>query len=247
MQVGERFLRRAEAAGRLSEIVRGGWVIEDLGDGGLQFDNAECGVALLSYYELTGESGALASVRRAADWAMRRPLVANWNYNSFSIWLLAEAHRVTRDSNYLAAAVEKARYGLLPGQLLDGPRAGRWVDPHNARPAYHYIMLRSLASLWSVIPVDHPERGELKRALVLGLKAWNSEFVTRGIMNMDKALEALMLVNIRLACEPGLLEDTGSRAALDQLGKAVSAAARRGRPPVSPGEWGAFLEYVMRP
>jgi hypothetical protein len=52
-RAAERRLRQAERDGRLSEMVNDGWAVNDLGDGGLQFDNAECGVALLELYEVT--------------------------------------------------------------------------------------------------------------------------------------------------------------------------------------------------
>ena len=35
----------------------------------------------------------------------------------------------------------------LATQLTEGPRKGRWADAHNARPPYHYIMVRGLAAL----------------------------------------------------------------------------------------------------
>ena len=47
MEVATRFLQTAEKAGKLDTIVRNGWVFDDAGDGGLQFDNGECGAALL--------------------------------------------------------------------------------------------------------------------------------------------------------------------------------------------------------
>jgi hypothetical protein len=55
-QVAEHFLAEAERAGRLGDVVRKGWIFADLQNGGLQFDNAECGVAMLELYELTGEA-----------------------------------------------------------------------------------------------------------------------------------------------------------------------------------------------
>jgi hypothetical protein len=49
----------------------------------------ECGVAVLALYEGTKEKKYLDAGRKAADWALARPLVSNWNYNSFSVYLLA--------------------------------------------------------------------------------------------------------------------------------------------------------------
>jgi hypothetical protein len=244
MQVGADFLTRAERAGQLDRVVKNGWAVDDLGDGGLQFDNAECGVAMFDYHEFTKNPDALASARRAADWAARQPLVTNWNYNSFSVWLLAKAHAVTGDAAYLAAAKKKALLGVIPGQLTTGPRSGRWADPHNARPAYHYIMLRALAQLVAVLPANDPDRPAIMRSLQLGLVTRNAEFSSLGIMNREVAMETLLFVHEAFAGEPGFLAATRSTTALDVLARAVSADALRKNPSLSPRAWGQFLAYA---
>ena len=244
MQVGADFLTRAERAGQLNRVVKNGWAVDDLGDGGLQFDNAECGVAMFDYHEFTKNPDALASARRAADWAAGQPLVTNWNYNSFSVWLLAKAHAVTGDAAYLAAAKKKALLGVIPGQLTTGPRSGRWADPHNARPAYHYIMLRALAQLVAVLPANDPDRPAIMRSLQLGLVTRNAEFSSLGIMNREVAMETLLFVHEAFAGEPGFLAATRSTTALDVLARAVSADALRKNPSLSPRAWGQFLAYA---
>jgi hypothetical protein len=244
MAVATRFLEMAEKTGKLSEIVRNGWVFDDLGDGGLQFDNGECGVAMFDLYELTKDARHLDSARKAAAWALTRPLCANWNYNSFSVRLLARAFATTGDAKYLDAAVRKARLGVIPGQLTDGPRAGRWIDPHNARPAYHYIMMCALAQLAAVMPPSHEHRAEITRSLALGLAARNAEMVTRGVMNKDHAIETLLLVQRSFANDSAFLVDTKSTDALRSLELLVSAEAHRGKLPLSPGAWGKLLEHI---
>jgi hypothetical protein len=91
------------------EIVVNDWIPDDRTDGGLQFDNGLCGKALLSAWELTRDERYLAAARRAGDWAITRPLVSNWNYNAFSVGLLARLAEVTQEgerATYLAAAVK---------------------------------------------------------------------------------------------------------------------------------------------
>ena len=247
MMVAAQFIEKAEKAGKLDRVVRNGWLFDDLGDGGLQFDNGECGVAMFELYELTKDPRHLSSARKASEWALARPLCPNWNYNSFSVSLLAKAYEVTRESGYLEGAVRKARLGVIPGQLTDGPRAGRWVDPHNARPAYHYIMMRALAQLLAVMPEDHADRAEIRSALKLGLQARNAEILSRGVMNKDKTLEALLVVARTFKKDAAFLKETHTSEALHALGVLVSEEARRGKAPLSPGEWGLFLEYVAIP
>ncbi len=241
----DRLLDRAAREGRTESMIEHGWAVDDLQDGGLQFDNGEAGVAMLELYRATGEGKYLDSARKAADWAITRPIVANWNYNSFSVHLLAKAYATTGEQKYLEAATRKARLGVIPGQLTEGPRAGRWVDRHNAKPAYHYIIVRALAALAVVLPTGDPARPEVMQCLQLGLRARNVDFTGPGAANKDKAMEALVLVNRTWAHDPALLRETGSADALDALGKLVSEQFRRGSSPLGPREWALFLAFAV--
>jgi hypothetical protein len=242
-----RFLARAERGGFLDAVVRNGWIVDDRGDGGLQFDNGECGAAMLALHAATGDARYLDAARRAADWAIAQPLAANWNYNSFSVFLLAEFARVSGETRYLDAAVDKARFGVIPGQLREGRHAGRWVDPHNARPAYHYIMLRSLASLLMALPADHAARAEIDAALRLGLRARNRDYAGPGAANKDHALQALRIVEALGRHDRSLVEDTGSRDALDALRRLSAAQWRAGRAPLGPRAFGELLADAAAP
>lgn len=246
MEAATSFLNQAEKRGKLDQIVRNGWAFDDLGDGGLQFDNGECGVALFELYELTRDVKYLTSARKAADWATARTLCPNWNYNSFSVYLLAKAFAVTGEKSYLEAARKQALLGVIPGQLADGPRAGRWMDAHNARPAYHFIMLRALGQLAAVLPREDPARAEVVRALTLGLRARNQEIVTQGVMNKDKAIESLLLVSRWFSEDKKMLRESLTTDALDVLGRLVSEQSRRSQSPLSPREWGLFLEAAKQ-
>lgn len=247
MQVATRFLDRAEAAGKLGETVRNGWAFEDHGDGGMQFDNGECGVAMFELYEVTKAQRYLDSALKAADWAITRPLCTNWNYNSFSVNLLAKAHQVTQQPKYLAAALKKAKLGVIPGQLTDGPRAGRWMDPHNARPAYHYLMLGALAQLAAELPATHADRPTLMKSLTLGLKTRNAEIITQGIMTKDKAIEALLLIDRRFDHDPVFLAETQCTQALNLVCDYASEQARSGRLPLGPRGWCEMLARCASP
>ncbi len=172
-EVAERFMQQAEKEGKLDQVVRNGWAIEDFSDGGLQFDNGLAGVALVQLFEATNDLKYKKAAIRAADWAMTRPVVTNWNYNSFSVYVLAEVYRITGDTKYLESARKKTRLGLLPGQLTEGPRKGRWADAHNARPPYHYIIVRGLAALAAVMPKDDADLPAVVESLRLALSARN--------------------------------------------------------------------------
>ncbi len=238
-EAARQFVRKARTLGNEPRILRNGWIIEDLEDGGLQFDNAECGVALLELHAATRDDKYLVAAKAAADWAMTRPVVPNWNYNSFSVYLLATASRITRDEKYTDAAKRKARLGVYPGQLTEGKHRGRWVDPHNARPAYHYILARSLAALALSLRTDDPERARALHGLRLALRARNGEIIARGIMTREKAMETLLLAG-RLPLRE--IQDCLVNEARDILARALIADFRAGKLP-APKTWGGYLEY----
>lgn len=229
MQSGARLLEKAANEGKLAETVRNGWIFEDHGDGGLQFNNGECGVTMFELYQVTKSPRHLASACKAADWAAARPLCSNWNYNTFSVHLLAEDAATTGSQLYLNTAVHKALLGVIPGQLTVGPMTGRWMDAHNSRPAYHYIMVGALARLASVMPVDHPNRTAVMKSLALGLKTRNAEIVSQGVMDKNKSIEALLLVDFHFSKDSDFLANTESNAALEALCRFASSSARHGK------------------
>ncbi|MEM9487897.1 MAG: hypothetical protein AAGC55_02070 [Myxococcota bacterium] len=152
---------RWEAAGRPDGVLVDGWFVDDdqLDPGGLQFDTGECGGALLAMYRVTAEPVYLDAARRASLWAAAEVPVPNWNYNAFSVGLLAHMAALDPGPNSWAEqALAKARLGVMPGVLPDG----RWVDPHNARIVYHMILLRALAHLDT--QVDDPRLSEIVAA-----------------------------------------------------------------------------------
>lgn len=244
-QSADRFLRLAKESGRLDDVVKNGWVFDDLTDGGLQFDNGLCGVALFELFEVSHEERFRIGAIATADWTEKRACVPNWNYNSFSVYLLATAYRVTRETKYLEAAKEKARLGVLPGQLREGPYKGRWADQHNARPAYHYIMLRGLTALFAELPTHDPIRDEISESIRIGMLARNSEFSTKGIMNVDSALEALLILKSLPAGHQEAIGFCGVDEALGILERHCVSRLRKGEGPFSPAVGGRFFEFVL--
>lgn len=161
------------AQGDLPQTAR---IPDDRTDGGLQFDNGLCGRALISAWELTKDDRYLAAARKSGDWAIGRPLVSNWNYNAFSVGLLARLAIATGDEKYLNAAVKKAEIGVLPGQMP----GGRWFDAHNASAVYHNILLRDLFELLHALPAEHACRPTLLDALTRGLNQAADETLENG-------------------------------------------------------------------
>ena len=242
----DRFLERAARAGLLSRVVRNGWAVDDLADGGLQFDNGLCGAAMFELYAVTRDERYLRSARSAADWAVDRTLVPNWNYNSFSVYLLAHAYRATDDRKYLDAAKRKTLLGVVPGQLTFGPLRGRWADAHNARPAYHYIMIRGLVALLGVLPADDPDRPAIVESVRAALTTRNSEFTARGIMNVDSSLEALLLVESAPQSVRAELAGCRTEEALAVIERRAADELRNDQGPAGPGVIGRLFEHAVR-
>jgi hypothetical protein len=174
------------------KMVENGWLIEDLGDGGLNFDNGMCGIGLLYAYKAAGNERYLDAAKRAGDWAISRKLALNWNYNSFSGYLLARLYRVTGEQRYLDEATRIFTCGVLPGQLENG----RWFDQHNAKTQYHSVMMHSLVEFHLALKkAGDPLAESAKERTVLGLGNLAEEINTYGASNVHEllSLDALCL------------------------------------------------------
>jgi hypothetical protein len=154
--------------------VKDGWIIAVDPGGGAQFDNGVCGVALLSAGVEYKRNEWTRAGLRAADWASQQRCVPNFNYNAFSVGLLAHASRVARDARYLDGALQKLRVGVAPGQVENG----RWVDAHNARTVYHLIILRALHDLWEA---QTASREEVANVATKAVAALLDEYAAAGI------------------------------------------------------------------
>jgi hypothetical protein len=189
--------------------VKDGWIIAVDPAGGTQFDTGVCGVALLSAgTEYKHDEWTRAGLR-AADWALQQRCVPNFNYNAFSVGLLAQASHIMHDDRYLAGALQKFRVGVAPGQVENG----RWVDAHNARTVYHLIILRALHDLWEALPpAQTAARDEVASVATRAVGALLDEYAAAGITTTALA-ELLRHERLNLKPDPrlrGAIELTAS-------------------------------------
>jgi hypothetical protein len=185
----------------LEEYFRDGWFVKDPlpkgNDGGLQFDNGVCGEAILLAGVVLGDPTLVAASRRAARWARDQAVAPNWNYNAFSVRLMAWQALVDDDAALGEAALDKAWWGVLPGQLANG----RWADGHNARVVYHVILMASLAPL---LPRAGARRAAVESALRAALGSYAEEVdAAKGTAGDDSAIRALVeAAATRMLTEP---------------------------------------------
>lgn len=137
---------------------RGGWLVFAHLPAEYFFDTGLAGEALLAVYEATGAPRYLTAATAAADWADAQDITPNWNYNAFITSFFVALHHSTKDVSWLDRAVARARLGVVPGMLVDGPDAGHWRDPHNERIAYRAIMARAQVSLAGALAAAGPDR-----------------------------------------------------------------------------------------
>ncbi len=227
---------RQLAAGQVE--VRDGWIVSPDPDGGSQFDTGVCGVALLRAAEVRGKTAWKQAGLRAADWALAQKNCANFNYNAFSVSLLAQAWRISREERYLAGALEKFRVGVAPGQAPNG----RWIDAHNARTVYHLIILRSLGDLTAALPAGrNAERAELDAVTRPAIKALRDEFDAMG--HTVEALPELQTLS-RLFPGDTRLQRTTSLMAAGIVGKCTDG--RRVRMGAQPNQLAAVAEAAAK-
>lgn len=130
---------------------------------------------------------------------------------------------------------------MLPGQLTEGPRKGRWADAHNARPAYHYIMVRGLAALAAVMPKDDADLPAVGDCLRLALNARNPDF-KKGIVNADSTVEAIIPVK-SLPHVAEKLAGCQTDETLATLDRYAAEGFRARKTPLGPAAWGLLLAY----
>lgn len=146
-----------------SSCASGGWIVmlPERHVSELYYDHGHALAALVRVHQLTGDAALLAAARRAADWALDKPLVANVNYLSSLSIGLSSAWRATGDARYLDKAVDLHRRGILP---FIG-HSGDAKDPHNAKLEYHGFIVSGLAALHAALPERHDYRDAIARAL----------------------------------------------------------------------------------
>ena len=141
-----------------------GWFVDDY-RGELQFDHGVSGVAMIRAYQRTNDKRYLESVKKAADWAIKKSLDTNWSYNAYSVWFLAELYAFDSNQKYLDVALEKLTLGVLPGQLSNG----RWLDPSDSQLVFHAMNVRAMMSVYAALPQQHALKAKLKGKIVRGL------------------------------------------------------------------------------
>jgi hypothetical protein len=122
---------------------------------------------------------------------------------------------------------------------------GRWADQHNARPAYHYIMVRGLTALFAVLSDDDPDRDSICKSIRLAMQARNAEFTVKGIMNVDSSLEAILLFKSLSAEQQKAIGSCQTDEALAVLERHCVSRVRKDGGPFSAGVGGSYFEYVM--
>lgn len=211
IRFGDMITRRLDA-GKVE--VKDGWLVTADPDGGSQFDTGVCGAALLRAGAAFQNESWIAAGRRAAEWALQQKCCANFNYNAFSVSLLAHAFRLTKDERFLTGALQKFRVGVAPGQAPNG----RWMDAHNARTVYHVIILRALGDLASVVK---DERVEVDAVARPAIRALLDEFDAMGI-TVEALPELLDLAQI-------YPDDTRLKTAVSQMAGSIIGKCTDGR------------------
>jgi len=218
----EQAAQRAEGGEKQGlKMVERGWVIEDLGSGGLNFDNGVCGAVLLQGYALTGDRRDLDSAVRAGQWAKSRPLALKFNYNGFSGLLLARLYRVTGDHAWLDAAKDIFEFGVLSGQMPNG----RWFDQHNAKIQYHAILCSQVTEyLLALRQAKDATAAHVEKQLRRALDNLAGELTTYGTNNAGEALSLEALVAGAFALGPDPLWDRALNVAINYIAGPAFAA-----------------------
>ena len=120
--------------------LQNGWIVNDFNTGEFKFDAGVIGNAYYEAYIYTGNLSYKNIAISVANYLLPLKLNSNYNYNTFVSLGLTRGFQLNNDTNLLNRAILNLRYGLFPGQTLNG----RWVDGHNANSRYHNIIISNI-------------------------------------------------------------------------------------------------------
>jgi len=169
------------------EALKDGWIVSDH-RGELLLDHSTAGVAMVEAYRITKDQRYFNSAKKASMWAMSQVIDTNWSNNAFGAWLLAEFYSISEEQIVLKSAIDKIRYGVLPG-LLD---SGRWLDPFNAKLIYHSINVRGLLAVLRQLPKEHSFREELAMKTQQAINNAAEQITSHGASSVSTSTEMLI-------------------------------------------------------
>ncbi len=172
---------------RNPDALNDGWIVADH-RGELLYDHSTAGVAMVEAYRITKDQRYFDSAKKASLWAMSQAIDTNWSNNAFGAWLLAEFYSISGQEIVIKSAVDKIRYGVLPG-LLDN---GRWLDPFNSKLVYHSINVRGMLAVLRQLPKEHSFREELVMMAQKAINNASRQIISNGASSVSTSTEMLI-------------------------------------------------------
>lgn len=169
------------------DALHDGWIIGDH-RGELLYDHSTAGVAMVEAYRITKDQRYFDSAKKASLWAMSQAIDTNWSNNAFGAWLLAEFYSISAQEIVIKSAIDKIRYGVLPG-LLDN---GRWLDPFNSKLVYHSINVRGMLAVLRQLSKEHAFREELVMKTQKAIDNASRQITSYGASSVSTSTEMLI-------------------------------------------------------
>lgn len=150
------------------ECIKQSWVVTLPGENiaELYYDHGYALTSMARAYLGSKDENLLPSIKKAADWALDKPLSKNVNYLSALSKGLSYAYAATDDSRYLERAVYLHKTGIIP---FLSPTEGKALDAHNQQLEYHGFIVSGLIALKNVLPMKHAFQPTLDQYLSLSI------------------------------------------------------------------------------
>ena len=107
-------------------------------------------------------------------------------------------------------------------------------------------MLRGLTALFAVLPDDDPERKSIAASIRDAMQTRNEEFTSKGIMNVDSSMEAMLLFKSLPAAQRDAIGLCQADEAFAVLERHCVSRLRRNEWPFSPGVGGFYFELIAK-
>jgi len=213
------------------DALNNGWIIADH-RGELLYDHSTAGVAMVEAYRITKEQKYYNSAKKASQWVMYQSIDTDWSNNAFGAWLLAGFYSISEQEIFIMSAIDKLKYGVLPGLLING----RWLDPFNSKLVYHSINVRGMLAVLKQLPNDHVFRAELVAKTRNAINNAARQITSNGASSVSTSTEMLI---------DGLEELGSNQHWLDALNINLNATLKQ-LENIRVGDVGVYLPKYMK-
>lgn len=154
-----------------------GWlVVPDLPELHFQ-DTAMAAEALANLSRVVDDPRYSEWARNASRWLWRQPIASRFYVNAFPVAMDAELYLTTLNREHLLRALDRAKYGIIPGMITRGKLSGRWIGLRSNTLSSRLILTRALVKTATALvaaPAGEVKEEDRIDIIVAAQKSWRT-------------------------------------------------------------------------